>query len=58
MESNPINHDINELIQTQDLEPLYIENSGFYIFSKDNFNSGKNRISLTRYSLKQNFRKY
>ncbi len=44
-DANPINHDISELIQTQDLDPLYIENSGFYIFSKDNFNIRKNRIS-------------
>ena len=33
-DANPINHDINELKhQTQDLEPLYMKNSGFYIFS-------------------------
>ena len=42
---NPINHDINKLIQTQDLEPFYQENSGFYIFSKDNFRKNNNRIS-------------
>ena len=41
----PINHNINELIQTQDLEPLYIENSGFYIFTKENFKSSYGRIS-------------
>lgn len=42
---NPINHNINELIQTQDLEPLYQENSGFYIFSKKSFRENNNRIS-------------
>ena len=41
----PIKHNINELIQTQDLEPLYIENSGFYIFTKENFKSSYGRIS-------------
>lgn len=40
-----INHDINELIQTQDLEPIYLENSGFYIFSKNSFRISNNRIS-------------
>lgn len=30
----PINHNIDELKQTQDLEPIYYDNSNFYIFSK------------------------
>lgn len=42
---NPINHDLENLIQTQDLEPIFLENSGFYIFSKDSFVSYKNRIN-------------
>jgi CMP-N-acetylneuraminic acid synthetase len=42
---NPINHEINKLIQTQDLEPFYHENSGFYVFSKNNFRKNNNRIS-------------
>lgn len=33
------NHDPKNLIRTQDLEPLYEENSNFYIFSKDSFNA-------------------
>ena len=41
----PINHDINNLVQTQDLEPLYVENSALYIFTKENFKSNKNRIN-------------
>ena len=41
----PINHDINNLVQTQDLEPLYVENSALYIFSKKNFIINKNRIN-------------
>ena len=41
----PINHDINNLVQTQDLEPSYVENSALYIFSKENFKSNKNRIN-------------
>lgn len=42
-----MNHDPNELIRTQDLEPLYEENSNFYIFSKESFKkAGNNRICL------------
>ena len=42
---NPINHNISELIQTQDLETLYIENSGFYVFTKENFKKNDGRVS-------------
>ena len=42
-----INHNPNELIRTQDLEPLYEENSNFYIFSKESFQKmGDKRIGL------------
>ena len=40
---NPINHDPKELIRTQDLEPLYEENSGFYIFTKESFKNADNK---------------
>jgi len=36
-DANPINHNPEELLRTQDLEPLYEENSNFYIFSKESF---------------------
>ena len=36
-ENNPVNHDMNELIPTQLLKPVYEENSNFYIFSKMQF---------------------
>ena len=43
----PINHNPGELIRTQDLEPLYEENSNFYIFSKSSFKNAKNeRIGI------------
>ena len=43
----PYNHDPNKLIRTQDLEPLYEENSGFYIFTKNSFKNANNkRIGL------------
>jgi N-acylneuraminate cytidylyltransferase len=42
-----INHNPNELLRTQDLEPMYEENSNLYIFSKDAFkNAGNKRIGL------------
>jgi len=45
--ANPVNHNPEELLRTQDLEPLYEENSNFYIFSKDSFkNSNKKRIGI------------
>lgn len=41
----PINHDDTKLIRTQDLEPIYEENSNLYIFSRTSFyNNNKNRI--------------
>lgn len=41
----PVNHDDTKLIRTQDLEPIYEENSNLYIFSRESFyNNNKNRI--------------
>lgn len=42
----PINHDPNNLIRTQDLEPWYEENSCIYIFDKKSFRATKARIGL------------
>lgn len=39
-----INHDPNNLIRTQDLEPWYEENSCLYIFNKSSFSLTKARI--------------
>jgi len=39
-----VNHNPSVLIRTQDLEPLYEENSCIYIFSKKNMEKFKNRI--------------
>lgn len=45
--AKPVNHNPEELLRTQDLEPLYEENSNFYIFSKDSFKkAGNRRIGL------------
>jgi len=39
-----VNHDPARLIRTQDLPPLYEENSNFYIFSKTSFAQSNARI--------------
>ena len=41
----PVNHNPDELLRTQDLPPVYEENSNFYIFSKESFaDAGGSRI--------------
>ncbi|GHU63243.1 hypothetical protein FACS1894123_05630 [Bacteroidia bacterium] len=39
-----INHDPKHLIRTQDLDPIYEENSCFYIFSRETNEKVKNRL--------------
>lgn len=41
---SPVNHDPDNLIRTQDLEPWYEENSCLYIFSADSFGKTNARI--------------
>lgn len=44
----PLNHNPNELLRTQDLPPLFEENSNFYLFSKTSFKASANRrIGMT-----------
>jgi CMP-N-acetylneuraminic acid synthetase len=43
-EGKPINHDPNVLLRTQDLPPIYEENSNIYIFKKQVLLERKNRI--------------
>jgi len=46
-DGSPVNHNPNELLRTQDLPPVYEENSNFYIFSKKSFaDAGGSRIGL------------
>lgn len=42
-DARPVNHNPAELIRTQDLEPLFEENSCFYIFSKQSFAAANGR---------------
>jgi CMP-N-acetylneuraminic acid synthetase len=43
-ESVTINHNPNELLRTQDLPPVYLENSCLYLFDKSTFLDTKTRI--------------
>ena len=45
----PINYDINDIPKTQDIEPIYIETSGFYIFTKDVFVKNNRRVGFNPY---------
>ena len=40
---DPVNHNPEELIRTQDLPPVFEENSNFYIFSKSSFLKANSR---------------
>lgn len=42
----PLNHNPRELVRTQDLEPVYEENSNLYVFSEDSFSATQSRIGL------------
>jgi CMP-N-acetylneuraminic acid synthetase len=43
-DGSPVNHDPNNLVRTQDLEPWYEENSNLYIFSRASFEATRARI--------------
>lgn len=44
-DGNAINHNPKELLQTQDLPPVYEENSCLYIFTRENLIAKQHRIS-------------
>lgn len=44
-QGNAVNHNPRELIQTQDLPPMYEENSCIYIFKRENLIAKRHRIS-------------
>lgn len=43
-DGSPVNHDPNNLIRTQDLEPWFEENSNLYIFTRESFEKTNSRI--------------
>lgn len=44
-----LNHDPNILLQTQDLPPIYEENSCMYIFTRQNLLNRRNRLGMHPY---------
>lgn len=45
-DGNALNHNPNELIPTQDLPPVYEENSNIYIFTEESFAKRRHRIGV------------
>ena len=43
-ECKALNHTFGELIRTQDLAPVYMENSCLYVFNRENFSKTENRL--------------
>ena len=45
-DGTPVNHDSEHLIRTQDLNPVYEENSCIYVFTKESFARKQRRIGV------------
>ena len=43
----PINYDLNDVPRTQDMEPIWVETSAFFIFKKEIFNENNRRIGFS-----------
>jgi CMP-N-acetylneuraminic acid synthetase len=50
-DGHPVNHDPSILVRTQDLTPLFEENSCLYIFERGTFMRTKNRLGARPYML-------
>ena len=44
-----LNYECNDVPRTQDIEPVYIETSGFYIFQKEHFLIHRRRVGFNPY---------
>ena len=53
--NEPINYDLNNTPRTQDLKPIFIETSGFYLFKRDIFINFKRRIGFNPFLLEVDF---
>lgn len=49
MKEKPLNYDLDDVPRTQDLEPIWIETSAFFIFKKEVFTKFKRRIGFKPY---------
>ncbi len=43
-DGTPVNHNPKELLRTQDLPPIFEENSNFYIFTRNSFGATQKRL--------------
>lgn len=43
-DGHPVNHDPSHLVRTQDLPPIYEENSCLYVFTRESFGKRRHRI--------------
>ena len=48
-QGKPLNYDIHDVPRTQDIEPVWIETSAFFIFKKEVFTQQHRRIGSTPY---------
>lgn len=48
-DGKPINYDFNDVPRTQDMKPIYVETSAFYIFEKEIFTKHHRRIGFNSY---------
>jgi len=46
---SPLNYDINDVPRTQDMEAIYVETSGFYMFKQEIFTKHRRRIGFKPY---------
>lgn len=47
--NQPINYDLNDVPRTQDMEPIWVETSAFYMFKKEIFTEHHRRIGFQPY---------
>jgi CMP-N-acetylneuraminic acid synthetase len=45
----PVNYDMKDIVTTQNLEPVYVETGGFFIFRKEVFTQYHQRIGVKPY---------
>lgn len=48
-QGKPINYDLNDVPRTQDMEPIWVETSAFFIFKKEIFTVHNRRIGFNAY---------
>lgn len=52
----PLNYDPNDMAQTQDVKPVYVETSGFYIFRKSDYLRNHTRIGSSPFLVEVDFK--